>query len=86
MLTGIAEDKLPEARRGMGGSSTVDRWPFIFKDLHKLGYHTLWSEDQPSFNAFQYRLHGFKVRKRKKEWYFYKSKTFVLNNGHVNPL
>ena len=56
MLTGIHEKDLPEARRGFNNSAAVDRWPFIFNDMHELGYKTLYSEDQ---STFQYRLNGF---------------------------
>ena len=59
MLTGIPEHLLPEARKNMGMSETVDRWPFVFKDLHNMHYKTLFSEDDPQFATFNFRLHGF---------------------------
>ena len=37
-----------EARKGKKNSSFVDEWPFIFKDLKRLGIATMWSEDQPN--------------------------------------
>ena len=37
-----------EARKGVKNSSFVDDWPFIFKDLKRLGIATMWSEDQPN--------------------------------------
>ena len=61
MLTGTAEHELPEARRHVVGGTFVDRWPFIFDELHRAGYQTVYTEDDPSKSAFQYRLHGFKV-------------------------
>ena len=49
-LTGksVSENcEFKEARRGIKGASYVDEWPFIFKDLKRLGIATMWSEDQP---------------------------------------
>ena len=37
----------------------MDRWPFVFGEFEKLGYTTMYSEDSPSFNTFNYRLRGF---------------------------
>ena len=37
----------------------VDRWNFIFRLFRKYGYVTLYSEDQPDFASFWYRLKGF---------------------------
>ena len=54
------EHELPEARRGFPKTAEVDRWPFIFKQFHEAGYKTLYSEDSPTINAFNYRLNGFK--------------------------
>ena len=60
MLTGIAEKKQPEARRGESGSDTVDKWRWIFKHFKQQGYATLFSEDFPRLASFNYRLLGFK--------------------------
>ncbi|XP_028403231.1 uncharacterized protein LOC114525964 [Dendronephthya gigantea] len=60
MLTGQTEAELPEARRGFPNSTTVDSWPWIFRDFRNHGYATLYSEDDPIFNAFNYRLYGFR--------------------------
>ena len=35
-----------EGRRGYPDSGPIDSWPFIFKDLKKRGFATLYSEDQ----------------------------------------
>ena len=37
----------------------MNEWPFVFKDFEKLGYTTLYSEDSPYMNTFNYRLRGF---------------------------
>jgi hypothetical protein len=52
--------ELPEARRGYPNSTTVDSWPWIFKEFRDHGYATLYSEDDAYYNAFNYRLHGFR--------------------------
>lgn len=59
MLIGELEKDLPEARRGFNFSDTIDRWPFIFKELHKAGYKTLYTEDNPKYSTFNFRLNGF---------------------------
>ena len=60
MLIGKLEHELPEARRSYPNASTVDRWPFIFKEFEQqLGYTTLLSEDFPIMSVFNYRLKGF---------------------------
>ena len=60
MLTGIDENKQPEARRRMSGSQPVDRWRWIFRNYNDKGYATMFSEDVPGLAAFNYRLHGFR--------------------------
>ena len=60
MLTGIDENKQPEARRRMSGSQPVDRWRWIFRNYNDKGYATMFSEDVPEYAAFNYRLHGFR--------------------------
>ena len=50
---------MPEARRGFTNSSPVDSWPWIFKEYRNYGYATMYSEDDSSVAAFNYRLHGF---------------------------
>ena len=60
MLTGHTEQELPEARRNHPGAETVDGHPWIWKDLKKLGYITQYAEDQYDYNAFNYRMLGFK--------------------------
>lgn len=44
--------KFKEARKGVENASFVDEWPFIFKDLKRLGIATMWSEDQPNIGKF----------------------------------
>lgn len=60
MLVGKLEHELPEARRSYPNASTVDRWPFVFKEFERQnGYTTLLSEDFPIMSVFNYRLKGF---------------------------
>ena len=54
-LTGksVSENcEFKEARRGHKNSSYVDKWPFIFKELKRLGIATMWSEDQPGIGEY----------------------------------
>eukprot|EP00794_Sanderia_malayensis_P018830 gene18830-20726_t len=60
IFAGELEENLPEGRRGFKGAQPVDRWPFLFKTFHKHGYLTLFSEEEPLYGSFNYRLHGFK--------------------------
>lgn len=49
-LTGksmVENCKFKEATKGHKNASFVDEWPFIFKDMKRLGFATMWSEDQP---------------------------------------
>jgi hypothetical protein len=41
------------------GSQYIDGWPWIFQDLEKSGYATLYAEDEPLLGAFQLRLKGW---------------------------
>lgn len=61
MLTGIAEENQPEARRSMPNSEPCDKWRFLFKDFMNNGYATFFSEDSPSTGTFTFRLKGFSV-------------------------
>ncbi|KHJ41914.1 hypothetical protein D918_07965 [Trichuris suis] len=60
MLTGMFEEELPDTRRSEKNVSFVDVYPFIWNELKKMGYVTLFAEDEPSVGTFQYRLNGFK--------------------------
>ncbi|XP_066911454.1 uncharacterized protein [Clytia hemisphaerica] len=62
ILVGDMERNLPEARRGIKNSSSVDQWPFIFKEYNKKGYATVYSEDRPGTEAFTFRLNGFDAK------------------------
>ena len=59
MLAGYHLIDLPEARHSTPRGGTVDRWPLIFKDLEKHQYVTMFSDDDPQWGAFQFRLSGF---------------------------
>ncbi|CDW56410.1 DUF229 domain containing protein [Trichuris trichiura] len=59
-LTGMTEEELPETRSQKRNASFVDVYPFIWNELKKMGYVTLYAEDKPKVGTFQYRLKGFK--------------------------
>ena len=59
ILTGAFEWDFPESRRGFAGGKTIDDWPFVFQNFTKRGYVTMFNEDEPTYAAFNYRLHGF---------------------------
>lgn len=85
LLTGKQEHELPEARRGYPNSAAIDRWNFIFNDFTKRGYKTLFSEDEPIYNAFHYRLHGFKnppTDKYLRPWWMAADRMIGQANGH----
>ncbi len=50
---------LPNALRGTPNASTVDNWPWIWKDFKQAGYKTMFVQDKPDIGAFQYRMLGF---------------------------
>ncbi|KFD44721.1 hypothetical protein M514_14401, partial [Trichuris suis] len=60
ILTGKTEEELPETRRSQRKASFVDVYPFIWKELKRFGYATLYAEDMPSIGTYTYRLKGFK--------------------------
>uniref|UniRef100_A0A5S6R433 Sulfatase N-terminal domain-containing protein n=1 Tax=Trichuris muris TaxID=70415 RepID=A0A5S6R433_TRIMR len=60
ILTGKTEEELPETRRSQRNASFVDAYPFIWKELKKFGYATLYAEDMQNIGTFTYRLKGFK--------------------------
>lgn len=59
LLTGQTELELPEARRRMPNSGTVDAFPFIWNAFERSGYVTAFNEDLPNVGTFSYRLNGF---------------------------
>ena len=59
-LTGVPFSELPNALRGTPNASTVDNWPWIWKDYKQAGYKTMFVQDVPENGAFQYRMLGFK--------------------------
>ena len=60
ILTGKNEFELPESRRGHKGAKPVDQFPWIWKELKKLGYVTMYAEDHIFAGAFTHRALGFK--------------------------
>ena len=79
MLTGIPEKQNPEARRGWKNAGFVDRWPFIYNDLHKRDYVTVFSEDEHGAGTFHLRLKGF----RKEPTTYYPRPMWVAMRSHV---
>ena len=84
MLVGKLEHQLPEARRSYPNASTIDNWPFIFKEFERqLGYTTLMSEDFPIMSVFNYRLKGFGLQpttKYLRTWWKAANKMFEDTN------
>ena len=58
-LTGVHLHLLPNAMRGTPNASTVDNWPWIWKDFKQAGYTTMFTQDAPDVGVFQYRMLGF---------------------------
>ena len=60
LLTGRSEEEnlklFGEGRRGYPNSSTIDSWPFIFKDLKERGFATFYSEDDPYIGEILFLL------------------------------
>ena len=59
MFSGIPEKDQPEARRGFKDADYVDKWQWIYSDLHKRNYMTMFSEEDDGSPALQRRLLGF---------------------------
>jgi hypothetical protein len=61
IFTGRTEEELPSVLKNDPKARYVDEaYPFIWKDLHKTGYTSLFMDDWPHLGAFTYRLKGFK--------------------------
>lgn len=60
ILTGKTELELPDTRKRISNSTTVDVYPFVWNDFRKNGYVTGFLEDVPDLGTFTYRLRGFK--------------------------
>ena len=43
----------------MKKAGDIDSWPFVWKDLAKYGYTSLYAEDNPGIGAFTLRLKGW---------------------------
>lgn len=59
ILTGSTELELPETRKRIKSSQSVNVYPFIFNEYEKNGYVTGFNEDLPNVGTFTYRLNGF---------------------------
>ena len=60
ILTGKKEFDLPDVRKGEHGSTTVDVYPFVWKEYSDRGYVTHFAEEDPHIGMWNYRLNGFK--------------------------
>uniref|UniRef100_A0A5S6R4W0 DUF229 domain containing protein n=1 Tax=Trichuris muris TaxID=70415 RepID=A0A5S6R4W0_TRIMR len=60
ILTGQTQEELPETRRSQRNATFVDVYPFIWKELKKFGYATLFAEDMHDIGTFTYLLKGCK--------------------------
>lgn len=59
ILTGFTELELPETRKRMKDSTSVNVYPMIWSEYERLGYVTSFNEDVPQIGTFSYRLNGF---------------------------
>lgn len=59
ILTGFTELELPETRKRMKDSKSVNVYPMIWSEYERSGYVTAFNEDVPSIGTFSYRLNGF---------------------------
>lgn len=59
ILTGFTELELPETRKRMKGSKSVNVYPMIWSEYEQNGYVTSFNEDVPQIGTFSYRLNGF---------------------------
>lgn len=62
LLTGYTELELPEVRKRIKESGSVNSYPFIFYDYAHNGYATAFNEDLPNVGTFSYRLNGFHLQ------------------------
>ncbi len=58
-LTGVPLAELPNSMRGTPNGSTVDSWPWIWKEFKKEGFLTMFLQDSPQIGPFQFRMLGF---------------------------
>lgn len=59
ILTGFTELELPETRKRMKYSKSVNVYPMIWSEYERNGYVTSFNEDVPQIGTFSYRLNGF---------------------------
>lgn len=88
MLMGRLEKELPEARKGFPNATYIDSWPFIIREFQEMGYQTLYSEDAPAMNTFNYRLKGFKKKpavKYLRPWWLEAEQMFTISNRNSYP-
>ena len=63
LLTGRERTELPSTFKSDPNGTFVDQaYPFIWNDLHKLGYMSYHMEDWPQWSAFTYQLRGMSNR------------------------
>ncbi|XP_078578347.1 uncharacterized protein LOC144863206 [Branchiostoma floridae x Branchiostoma japonicum] len=60
MLSGFFEEELPNAKTGTKNATKCDVFPLVWNKFRRMGYTTMYEEDEPQTGAFQYRLKGFK--------------------------
>ena len=60
IYTGQTEEELPNVLKNSPNGRYVDEaYPFIWKELHKKGYMSIYLDDASKASAFNYRLKGF---------------------------
>ncbi|RNA06108.1 hypothetical protein BpHYR1_016636 [Brachionus plicatilis] len=61
LFTGYTEEELPSALKNDPNGKYVDEaYPFIWKELHKKNFTSIYLDDWPQVGAFSYRMRGFK--------------------------
>ncbi|RNA16887.1 hypothetical protein BpHYR1_039416 [Brachionus plicatilis] len=61
LFTGYTEEELPSALKNDPNGKYVDEaYPFIWKELHKKNFTSIYLDDWPHVGAFTYRMRGFK--------------------------
>ncbi|XP_019644415.1 PREDICTED: uncharacterized protein LOC109485313 [Branchiostoma belcheri] len=59
MFTGFLEDELPNTKRGTANATLCDVFPLIWRKYKRMGYVTMFGEDEAWTGTFQYRTTGF---------------------------
>ncbi|XP_066272353.1 uncharacterized protein [Branchiostoma lanceolatum] len=59
MISGYHEDDLPNTKTGTANATTCDVFPLVWSKFRRMGYTTMYAEDEAWAGTFQYRTKGF---------------------------